>query len=194
MMSRVFVVALALLAFPLHAADYEAGIRHLGQLPMADGEIEVVSSRGFAVMGDVFWRENLSTQFVATFLNPAAHLDGLDLGTLGMEIFSASARWHIAPHRRFAPFAGGGVALATFGNLEDRFDDDIEIEFENETAFFAEAGVRYRFYDNLYLDAAVSYMPLELTAKHVRNTNGVTLPATVALDPLTVSVGASWRF
>ncbi|HEX2060973.1 MAG TPA: OmpW family outer membrane protein [Thermoanaerobaculia bacterium] len=195
-MRRAFVVAFLLLALPLHGADYEAGIRHLAQMPMADSAIDVVSSRGFAVTGEVFWRENVSAQFAAMFVNPAAILrpEDVDLGTLGMDLYSVSLRWHVAPRRRFAPFVGGGVALVTFGNLEDRFGEDIEMEFDDETAFFAETGLRYRFYDNLYLDVAVSYMPLEATASRVRNASSVTLPTSVPLDPVTVSAGAAWRF
>ena len=195
-MMRIALALLLFLATPLFAADVEVGIRHLGMFPMASSDVDVVSSRGFGATAEVFWTERLSTQFAGTFLNPAAFLDrhDLDLGTLGIDAYSASARWHFRPASRFSPFAGGGVALVTFGNLEDRFNDDLEIELEHTTAFLVEGGLRYRFRPRIILDAAVSYMPLETEPSFVRNDAGYTLPEKLALDPLTISVGASWRF
>lgn len=186
-----------LLAVPLRAADFEAGIRHVGMWPTASSDVNVVSSRGFAATGEVFWTESISTQFAATFLNPAAFVgpnDVVDLGTLGIDTYSATARWHFMPQRRWSAFAGAGVALVSLGNLEDRFGDDLEITFDNEITYLAEAGVRYRFVSNVYLDVAVSYMPLEAEATFVKNDNQIVFPSTLNLNPLTVSAGAAWRF
>lgn len=206
MMRTAFALCFVLLALPLSAAELEAGIRHLHMSPMGEGayeggELDVVASRGFAATAEVFWSPRLSTQFAVTFLNPAAFVfpdapppDDVDLGTLGMELYSAAARWHFAPEARFSPFAGAGVALATFGNLEDRFGDDIEMEFGNELAPLIEGGVRYRVHERIFLDAAVTYMRLEATTDFVRNDTDVPLPDRVSPDPLIVSVGASWRF
>ena len=195
-MKRIALVLL-LFAVPLHAAEIEAGIRHVGMWPTASSDVNVVSSRGFAATGEVFWSERVSAQFAGTFLNPAAFVgpnDVVDLGTLGIDTYSASARWHFTPSRRFSPFAGAGVALVMLGNLEDRFGDDLEITFGHELTYLAEAGVRYRFLENVYLDAAVSYMPLEAEATFVKNHNSVVFPSTLNLNPLTVSVGAAYRF
>ena len=200
-------VLLLLLATPLLAADFEAGIRHLSMAPTADGrfdvgEIDVVSSRGFAATAEVFWSDRLSTQAAATFFNPAAFLDpaapppdDVDLGTLGIDIYSLSGRYHFRPGARFAPFAGAGAAYVVLGDLEDRFGDDLEMRFDRQTAFFAEAGLRYRVHPRVFLDATVSYMPLEAHRSFLRNDDPrLTLPARVSLDPLTVSIGAAWRF
>jgi hypothetical protein len=197
MMRIVIALALAIITTPLFAADFEAGIRHVGMWPSASSDVNVVSSRGFAATGEVFWNERVSTQFAATFLNPAAFVgpnDVVDLGTLGLDTYSASARWHVAPQKRWSVFAGGGVALVSLGNLEDRFGDDLEITFDSEVTYLAEAGVRFRFVENVYLDAAVSYMPLEAEAKFVKNDNQIVFPSTLNLNPVTFSVGAAWRF
>ncbi|HYH09298.1 MAG TPA: OmpW family outer membrane protein [Thermoanaerobaculia bacterium] len=195
-MTRIALILL-LLATPLRGAEIEAGIRHVGMWPTASSDVNVVSSRGFAATGEVFWSEHVSAQFAATFLNPAAFVgpnDVVDLGTLGIDAYSASARWHFAPARRFSPFAGAGVALVMLGNLEDRFGDDLEITFDHETTFLAQAGVRYRLFENVVVDAAVSYMPLEAQATFVKNNNSIVFPETLNLNPLTVSVGAAYRF
>ena len=204
-MKKAILLAL-LLATPLRAADLELGIRHLSQWPRGDrafagGELEVVSSRGFAATAEVFWTPRLSTQLAATFVNPAAFIfpatpppNDLDLGTFGIDTYSLTARYHLAPNARFSPFAGAGGAMVLFGDLEDRFSDDLEMTFDRETAFLVEGGLRYHVISRVVLDVAVSYMPLEATPNHVRNDTSVPLPASVKLDPLTVSFGAAWRF
>jgi outer membrane protein W len=195
------VLLLLLLALPLHAADLELGIRHLSMSPMGDdtfdgGQLEIVSSRGFGANAEVFWTPRISTQLAATFVNPATFINpaDVDLGTFGIDTYSLSARYHFAPDARCSPFVGAGGALVVFGDLEDRFGDDIEMTFDRETAFLVEGGLRYRVFPSVILDAAVSYMPIEATPNHVRNDTTVPLPSIVKIDPLTISVGAAWRF
>jgi outer membrane protein W len=195
-----------LLAVPLRAADLEFGIRHLSQWPRGDrafdgGELEIVSSRGFAATAEVFWTPRISTQLAATFVNPAAFIvpttpppNDLDLGTFGIDTYSLTARYHLSPDARLSPFAGAGGALVIFGDLEDRFGNDLEMTFDRETTLLVEGGLRYRVVPRVILDLAVSYMPLEATPNHVRNNTNVTLPESVKVDPLTISVGAAWRF
>ena len=199
-MMRALIISL-FLAMPLYAADLELGMRHLQMRPMGDdafegGKLDVVSSRGFAATAEVFWTPRISTQLAGTFVNPATfiHAANLDLGTFGIDTYSLSARYHFAPNARFSPFAGAGPAVAIFGDLEDRFGDDIEMTFDRETALLVEGGLRYRVFPNVYLDVAASYMPLEARVNHVRNDTRMALPTTVQVDPFTISAGASWRF
>ncbi|MFL6245546.1 MAG: OmpW family outer membrane protein [Thermoanaerobaculia bacterium] len=189
------LVLLLLLAMPVAAADLELGMRHLSMSPMG-GEVDIVSSRGFAATAEVFWTPRISTQLAGTFVNPAAfiHNANLDLGTFGIDTYSLTARYHVRPDARWSAFAGAGPALVIFGNLEDRFGDDIEMTFDRETALLVEGGVRYRVFPSVYVDAAVSYMPVEATPNHVRNETNIALPDVVKVDPLTISAGASWRF
>lgn len=205
-MKRGVVLVVLLLAAPVHAANLELGIRHLSTSLMGEGafnggELDIVSSRGFGANVEVFWTPRISTQLAATFINPAAIAfpsapppNDLDLGTFGVDTYSLTARYHFAPDARFSPFAGAGAAMVVFGDLEDRFGDDIEMTFNREVAVMVEGGVRYRVSPHVILDAAVSYMPLEATPNHVRNDTSIALPESVKLDPLTVSVGAAWRF
>lgn len=209
-MMRVLAALVLLLAAPLHAADFELGIRHLSMRPMGDGtfefgEVEIVSSRGFAATAEVFWTPRISTQLAGTFVNPAAFLrpsniitllpiEDVDLGTFGIDTYSLTARYHFAPDGPFSPFVGAGPALVIFGDLEDRFGDAIEMTFDREIAPLVETGLRYRLFTNVYIDAAVSYVPVEAKANHVRDNSIVELPQTVKVDPLTISAGAAWRF
>ena len=201
---RVLIAIAALfLAGTLCAADFELGAQHLAMMATGDaGDLEIETSRGFSASGEVFWTDAFSTRAVAAFLNPAAILyprnpppDDVDLGTLGLDLYSATARWHFAPRSRFSAYAGAGGALASIGNLDDQFGEDVEIEFEAETAWVVEAGLRYRFRPRIYLEAGVTYMALDAESDVRRsNDSRLDLPESVGVDPLIVSVGAAWRF
>lgn len=191
----VFVLLLATRAF---AADFEAGIRHVVVFQTGDaGELDVPLSRGFGATAEVFWTDRVSTAFAATFVNPEAILspanaEPVDLGTIGLDTYSASIRWHFAPQARLSAYAGGGAALVQIGNLDDQFGDDVEAEFDSEAALLVEGGLRYRLFPRLFLDLGVTYMPLE-AEPNVEKTN-VALPSEVGLDPVTVTAGVAWRF
>ncbi len=197
-MIRVLVVLL--LALPVAAADFEAGVHHIIAMPQGEsGDLDLPLSRGFSATGEVFFTPRVSTQFTAAFVNPEAILfpstpppDDVDLGTLGLDIYSATARWHFAPEHRVSAFVGGGGALVMIGNLDDQFGDDVEVEFDDEVTFVVEGGVRYRFRPRLFFEVSAAYLPLE-SESHIVKSN-VAIPSTLGIDPLIVSLGASWRF
>lgn len=198
MMIRTLLVLL--LALPVCAADFEAGIRHVVAMPMGEsGDLDLPLSRGFSANGEVFFTPRVSAQLSAIFVNPEAILfpatpppDDVDLGTLGLDIYSATARLHFASERRLSPFVGAGGALVMLGNLDDQFGDEVEAEFDDELTFVVEGGVRYRFRPSIFLELSAAYLPLEAKTQVVRT--NVALPETVGIDPLIVSAGASWRF
>ena len=192
-MKRFLLVLL--FATSLRAADVEVGAQHVVFIPRDSGTLDIEVSRGFGAHAEVFWRDAVSTRFAATFLNPASILfpenpppGDVDLGTLGLDIYSATARFHVPLRGGFSAFAGAGPAYVSIGNLDDRFGEAVEIDFDPQTTFVAEAGIRYRVHPRVVLEAGASYLPLEL--------NGAPPPLqpTVGIDPLTISAGAAWRF
>ncbi len=180
-----------LLAFPVLAADVEVGVRHVVLFPTGDsGELDIPMGRGFAPAVEVFWSERFSTQLAASFTNPEAILrpenaEPVDLGTLGLDIYSASARYHFSPQTKLSGYAGAGAALAIIGNLDDQFGDEIEATFGNELTFLGEAGLRYKLWPGVFLELGVAYMPLTATSDDFPDVN---------VDPMVVTAGASWRF
>jgi hypothetical protein len=187
---------------PLAAADFELGIRHvISKTTGHSGDLDIPLSRGFGASAEVFWSSHFSTSAAATFVNPAAILhpstpppEDVDLGTLGLDIYSLSARWHFAPDARLSTFAGAGAALVKIGNLDDQFGDTFEADFDNQTTFIVEGGLRYRV-QRVVFEMGVMYVPLE-AEPHIRRATdpNVKLPAKVGLDPVIVSLGAAWRF
>ena len=171
------------LAIPMSAAEIEAGAAHVIMMPGDNDELTIETSRGFGAHAEVFWSDALSTRAAATFLNPAVFAGDTDLGTLGLDFWSATARWHIAPRARLSGYAGAGGALVVFGNLEDQNGDALEYEFDAKIAPVVEAGLRYRMHPRIRLEAGVAYIPLDAESD-----------ITVTIDPMIVSVGAAWRF
>lgn len=200
-MRALIVLLFVTIAVPLHAADIEAGGQHVIAMTTGDtGTLDVPTSRGFGAHVEVFWSNRVSTRVSATFLNPAAILfpenpppSDVDLGTLGLDIYSATARYHFGD--RWSGYAGGGAAFVAIGNLDDQFGDAVEIEFDPETTFVVEGGIRYRILPRVVLELGATYMPLEAEADILRADDPrYPLPQTIAVDPLIVSAGAAWRF
>ena len=192
------LLCVLLFALPLSAADFEIGMRHVAAFSRGDsGELDIPLSRGFAATGEVFWTESIATQFAASFVNPEAILfpvnaEPIDLGTLGLDIYSVSARYHFAPRARLSGYLGAGAAFVSIGNLDDQFGDAIYAELGSDTTVLAEAGLRYRLLDRLYAEVGVMYLPIGAEPEATRG--GSALPAEVNVDPLIVSAGLAWRF
>ncbi|HEX8173113.1 MAG TPA: OmpW family outer membrane protein [Thermoanaerobaculia bacterium] len=195
-MKRVTFVALLLLAATnVAGADFELGIRHVNTGFLGDsGDLDVVMSRGFGATAEAFWTRRLSTELAVTLINPAAEQNGVDLGTLGLQTWSLTARYHLRPDATLSPYAGGGAALAILGNLDDQFGEAVQFDFDRELVPLAELGLRYRVRPSIALDATISYMPLEATPHGTSSDPRVALGSSVSLDPVTVSISAAWRF
>lgn len=201
-MRVVVFVASLLAAGAALAAEIEAGVQHVIMMTAENGALKIESSRGFSAHGEVFWSNKLSTRAAVTFLNPAAILfpgnpppDDVDLGTLGLDIYSVTGRFHVRTRHRLSAYAGGGGAFVEIGNLDDQFGDDVEIDFDPEITLVAEGGLRFRFRSQIFLEAGVVYLPLEAESQIERASDPrYTVPDTVKVNPLIVSVGAAWRF
>lgn len=202
-MKTISLLLLALLATPLAAADLELGFRHVVAKPVGDsGDLDIPLSRGFGASAEAFWSDRFSTVLAATLVNPQAILipstppaAPVDLGTLGLDVYSLTARWHIAPARRLSGFAGAGGALVQLGNLDDQFGEAFEADFDSETTFVVEGGVRYRLFPRVVLELSAMVLPLE-SEPHVTVATdpNIALPARLGLDHAIVSMGAAWRF
>lgn len=200
---RLLFVAALFAAVPA-LAQFEVGGRYVltmlrGDSAFAGGTLDVDSSQGFEACAELFVSPRVSARASAIFIQPATILfpaapppNDVDLGTLGINPITLTARWHFRPESRLQGYAGAGAAIVRFGNLDDQFGDEVEAELENETTFVGEAGVRYQAGAKVALEAGVTYMSLEATLD-VRKTN-VPLPETLKLDPLFLTMGVNWRF
>jgi outer membrane protein W len=195
-MKRLAVLVAFLVAVPLAAREFEAGVRHVIVTTGDTGELDVKLSRGFAATAELYFLSHrFSTELSATFVNPEAiFANEVDLGTLGLQTTALTGRWNLRPESHLTFFVGAGPALVTIGNLDDQFDDKVEIDFDSELTVVGEAGLRYRLpaAPRVALVVTVAYMPLE-PEPNVRRSN-IALPQRLGIDPMTFGIGATWRF
>lgn len=201
MISR-FVVLMFLARMATAAPALEVGARYVvtrvhEETTFPTGRLHVSSSSGFGATAELFWTERVSTQLSATFVQPESFLfpnsgREIDLATIGLNPVALTARLYFPA--RFSPFLGGGAAIVIPGDLEDRFGDDLEIEFDRQHTYVAEAGMRYRKSAKVAFDLSATYMPLEMDLHVRRNTIGAPLPPKLRLNPVILGAAASWRF
>jgi hypothetical protein len=194
---------IVLLALPLHAGNFELGIQHVVVIQSGEtGDLDVPLSRGFAATGEWFYSDAVSTHLAATFINPEAILfpsnpppNDIDLGTLGQDTYSITARYHFRRGARLSPYVGAGAGYIVFGNLDDQFGDDFEATLAPELAPIVEGGVRYRFRRAIILTAALRYMPVTASVDvKLDDDPRIDLPEELEVNPIQFSVGAAWRF
>ena len=205
---RWLTATLALIG-SLHAAAalrFEGGIRHVAtKLSTSDGNasrLDLRPARGFGASLEAFWSSQASLRLATTLVNPEAILyprtpppNDIDLGTLGIHVTSIAARYYFRPASRVAIFAGAGGALVLPGNLDDRFGDSFRADFEREVTGVVETGLRYRLRPRVHLELGVEYLPLEVTPRIQRGIDGaIVLPDAISIDPITIGIGACWRF
>jgi outer membrane protein W len=201
-MKRSSLLLLTVLAvLPARAAEIEAAIHHVIAMPYGDsGDLDIPPGRGFSASGEVFFSDRYSAQGTALFVNPEAILypssspgKDVDLGTIGIDLYFATARMHFGGTTSgFSGFIGAGAGIAVLGNLDDQFGDEVEATFDNETVLVAEGGVRYQVHPRIAIDLSAAFVPLEGETKVGHS--AYPLPEKVGIDPLIVSLGASWRF
>jgi outer membrane protein W len=173
---------------------FEAGARFVNAQPRNGGGFKFDRANGYAVAAELFWTESISTRIDAAFTEPPASLGPTDLGTMGVNPVTLTARWHLLPRARISPFVGAGVAYVNLGDLDDVDGDAVLLSPKSKITGAAEAGVRFRWQRGIYLDATATYLPLKTDLVVRRNTIAAPLPAQLKLDPVILGVGFALRF
>jgi Outer membrane protein W len=176
-----------------------ADIRFRGRNAFGDGDLEIPGARGWAATLEWFRSPRVSVSFESSFFQPRAFLLStqsplaeVDLNVLAIDTHALTARLHFRPQARISPFVGAGGALVVFGVLDDRFGDQIHADLPRRKVPVFEAGIRFPMRPRVTIALAATYMPLDAELR-VDKTNRP-LPASLEVDPVTVTAGASWRF
>lgn len=165
-------------------------------------DIEFDSERGWGASVNVYWSNRLSTEFALSIVEPDLRVDdpirGRAVFTEPLEMMPVTAvlQYHFLGSNRLDPYIGVGAGYVIFQDIEGA-DDVSEIEFErvdfeDDIALVANAGLRIGFTQSLgiYLDA--KYMPLDATAVVVEG--GFGEEQRVNVDPLILAAGLSFSF
>lgn len=185
-MRKAILIVAVLLALPVAAQNQnnELGIA-IGSADMGD----FGDAGTFAIGYNRYWTRGLSTEFEATGF--ASELQTVDAGPGGataagdfiMSALSAQMQYHFLRGRRFSPYFGGGLALVTT-QFQDTPAGDLEAE-DNVTGI-ASVGADLNLGRRWAITADATYMPHEADFPQGA--------ATIDLDPLTLSLGAKFRW
>ena len=161
-----------------------------------DVDFNFDSDQGFGIGLNVFWSNRISTEFVASQFSPEAAFEGdVDFGSSSLDMIpiTATLQFHFAPDSRFDPYVGAGVAYVLFDEFDglddlDELDID-EIDVDDDYGFVVNAGMSFDITPNFAIVADAKYVPIEAEI----NASGLA-PATLEINPLILSAGASFQF
>jgi outer membrane protein len=122
---------------------------------------------------------------------PGGSLTGLpDLGVDAFQTTSASVTWHPLRGRRFSPYVGGGYVYQNTTDNTDGFGQDFRIE--DSHGVLLQGGVDVALTDRwgVFVDFKKAWYRADGSGVLM----GAPLYADSKLDPLSVQLGATWRF
>jgi outer membrane protein W len=186
MRTSLILTAAILLSLPVFAQNQnnELGLA-IGSADMGD----FGDAGTFGISYNRYWTRGLSTKFDATGF--AADLEVVDIGPGGattagefsMGALSAQMQYHFLRGRRLSPYFGAGLAF-----VNTRFNDTPagDIEADDTVTGIASAGVDLNLGRRWAITGDATYMPHqpEFPAG----------PVSLDLDPLTLSLGAKFRW
>ena len=184
--STLTLTLIVLLSLPLFAQNQnnEVGFA-LGSADMSDFGDAATATFSY----NRYWTRGLSTKLDGT--GYSAELQVVDLGPGGlasagdfaMASYAAQMQYHFLRGRRFSPYFGAGLAYVI-----TRFTDTPvgELEADNNVTGIASAGVDLNLGRRWAITGDVTYMPHEAVFPQ-----GAT---SIDLDPLTISLGAKFRW
>ena len=202
MIKRTVIIALALLLLPLTAA---AQMNDLGVFistsQFEDGEIddagdifdlEFEEDMGVGVLYNRFWTSSFSTEFAYQRLGAdlTVSFEDIDeeIGSLDLDILSATGQFHFAKGSMISPYIGGGVAYVS-GEVGSIDNDELEdTDLENEVEFLANAGLNVGLGRSFVIFLDGKYILYEARGEGDSDADAI------EVNPLIISGGIKFRF
>lgn len=200
------VAVLALVASPMFAQDRSVDLTGYVSWMDPNGDNTIVddgedinfnfdSDQGFGIGLNVFWSNRVSTEFTASKFSPEAAFESdVDFGNSSLDMIpiTATLQFHFAPDSRIDPYIGAGVAYVLFDEFDSSNLDELNlgaIDVDDDYGFVINAGLSFDITPNFAILADAKYVPVEseITASGLA-------PATLEINPLILSVGASFQF
>lgn len=196
------VIFLSLLFLPLLAT---AQMNDLGVFistsQFDDGEIddagdifdlEFEEDMGVGVLYNRFWTNSFSTEFAYQRLGADLTVSAEDfdeeIGSLDLDVLSATAQFHFAKGSLISPYIGGGVAYIS-GEVGSIDNDELEdADLENEIEFLANAGLNVGLGRGFAVFLDGKYILYEARGE------GDTDDDALEINPLVLSGGIKFRF
>jgi opacity protein-like surface antigen len=155
-------------------------------------DVEFDEDMGVGILYNRFWTNSFSTEFAYQRLGADLTLSfediSEDVGSLDLDILSATAQIHFARNSIISPYIGGGAAYIS-GEAGSIDDDELEdADLENEIDFLANAGLNLGLGRSFVVFLDGKYVMYE--ARGEDDTEDEALD----VNPLIISGGIKWRF
>lgn len=201
--ATAFILLLLLAATPVVAQDRPvdwtlwASMADIGSNELGEFTVENDDSFGFGLSANFFLSRRFSAELAVFALQSDADMTfdqfEFELGEVDIIPVTLGLQVHFAPESRWDPYLGAGGAWVSASDFES---DDLDnlgigaIEVDDEMTWFANAGLGYRFGEQVGLALDVRYIAYEPTT-----TSKVTgASEDLDLSPLMVSLGLRARF
>jgi outer membrane protein W len=200
-MKRTFVL-FALILLPLTAAAQmnELGV-FISTSQFDDGEIddagdifdvEFDEDMGVGILYNRFWTNRFSTEVAYQRLGADLTLSfedvAEDVGSLDLDILSATAQLHFMRGGVVSPYIGGGAAYIS-GEAGSIDEDELgDTDLENEVEFLANAGINVGLGRGFAVFLDGKYIVYEARGE------GDDEGDAIDINPLILSGGIKWRF
>lgn len=155
-------------------------------------DLEFEEDMGVGVLYNRFWTNSFSTELAYQRLGADLTLSVEDLdeevGSLDLDILSATAQFHFAKGGFISPYIGGGVAYVSgeVGSIDEEELEDTDLE--NEVEFLANAGLNVGLGRGFALFLDGKYILYEARGE------GDTDDDAIEINPLILSGGIKFRF
>lgn len=155
-------------------------------------DVEFDEDMGVGVLYNRFWTNSFSTEFAYQRLGADLTLSAGDIaedvGSLDLDILSATAQLHFARGGIISPYIGGGAAYIS-GEAGAIDGDELEnVDLENEYEFLANAGINLGIGRSFVVFLDGKYILYE--ARGEGDSDGEALD----INPLILSGGIKFRF
>jgi outer membrane protein W len=155
-------------------------------------DVEFEEDMGVGILYNRFWTNGFSTELAYQRLGADLTISADDfseeIGSLDLDVLSATAQLHFARNSMLSPYIGGGVAYIS-GEAGSIDGDELDEEtLENEVELLANAGINLGLGRSLIVFLDGKYVMYE--ARGEGDSDG----EAIDLNPLIISGGLKWRF
>jgi outer membrane protein W len=162
--------------------------------------VSLHNKMGWGVGADIFWGDNVSTDFSAVEVRPSSRFVTTANGavvsgpSLRMTPLTAIIQFHFMPKQFVDPYLGGGASYVLFDNIDGPGSLGVsKINFKKDVGFVANGGVQFNLGHNWGLIADGKYVPLRASTTAVYTAGGQTV-AKFKINPAIFSAGLDLRF
>lgn len=119
----------------------------------------------------------------------------VDLGSVYLLPPTLTLQYHFMPEKCFKPYVAAGINYTIFYNV-DGGNTVKDVKYDNAFGFALQAGLDYKINDKFFIniDAKKIFLKTDVTVDASNLSPGLSIPASVNIDPWLLGVGVGMKF